>query len=209
MSNVVLVASNRQGMGSAVARRLRRSGRIPGVMYGRTGSSVPLDLDETDFVKGIKGVTESTIIKVELDGKSHDVFIKDTQRNILDGKILHVDFYEVEQDRPLRAKVSVVTQGNPVGVREGGLLELPRHDIEVECLPKDLPERIIVDISELKTGQSIHVRDVVLGKDVKLLSAGDKVVALVKFPKGAAAATETEEPAATAAPAAAEPEKKA
>jgi len=189
MSKVVLTAKNRQESGSAVARRLRRSGRIPGVLYGRSGKSVPLDMDEVEFTKGIKGITESTIVKVEVDGKSHEVFVKDTQRNILDGKILHVDFYEVENDVVLRAKIATVVQGNPVGVREGGILEVPRYDIEVECLPKDLPERLFVDISDLKIGQSIHVRDVALSEGVKLISPADKVVALVKFPKGASAAT--------------------
>jgi len=195
MSKVVLAAKGRKDTGSAVARRLRRSGRIPGVLYGRTGQSVPLDLDELEFTRGIKGVTETTIVKVEVDGKSHDVFIKDTQRNIMDGKILHVDFYEVEGDVVLRAKVSVNVNGNPVGVREGGVLEVPRHDVEVECLPKDLPARLVVDISGLKIGQSVLVRDIPLGDGVKLISSPDKVVALVKFPKGAsaaAAAAETE-----------------
>jgi len=192
MSKVVLAAKNRQESGSAVARRLRRSGRIPGVLYGRSGKSVPLDMDEIEFVKGTKGITESTIVKVEVDGKSHDVFVKDTQRNILDGKVLHVDFYEIENDVILRAKISMAVSGNPVGVREGGVLEVPRQEIEVECLPKDLPERLFVDISELKIGQSIHVRDIPLGEGVKLISPADKIVALVKFPKGASAAVETE-----------------
>jgi len=188
MSKVVLTARNRQETGSAVARRLRRSGRIPGVLYGRAGKSVPLDMDEVEFTKGIKGITESTIVKVEVDGKSHDVFVKDTQRNIMDGKILHVDFYEVEGDVSLRAKIFLVIQGNPVGVREGGVLETPLNSIEVESLPKNMPERIFIDISDLKIGQSIHVRDIPLGEGVKLISAGDKVVVLVKFPKGASAA---------------------
>jgi large subunit ribosomal protein L25 len=183
-----LAAKNRQETGSAVARRLRRGGRIPGVLYGKKGQSVPLDLDELEFVRGIKGVTESTIVKVDVEGKAYDAFIKDTQRNIMDGKILHVDFYEIEADAVLRSKVSVVIDGNPVGVREGGVLELPRQVVEVECLPKDLPERLFVDISDLKIGQSVHVRDLPLADGVKLVSSADKVVALVKFPKGAAAA---------------------
>jgi len=188
MSKVVLAAKNRQEAGSASARRLRRSGRIPGVLYGRSGKSVPLDMDEVEFTKGIKGITTSTIVQVEVDGKPHDVFVKDTQRNILDGKILHVDFYEVENDVALRAKINVMVTGNPVGVREGGILEVPRQVVEVECLPKDLPERIVVDISALKIGQSTRVRDISFGEGVTLVSPDDKVVALVKMPKGAAAA---------------------
>ena len=195
MSKVVLAARSRKETGSAVARRLRRAGRIPVVLYGKTGKSVPLEIDELEFVNGTKGITESTIIRVEVEGRSHDVFVKDAQRNILDGKILHIDFYEVESDQVIHAKIQLVIKGNPVGVREGGLLELPRHEIEVACLPAKLPERLFVDISALRIGQSVHVRDVPIGDGVRLITHSDDVVALVKFPKGAAAAAVEEEAA--------------
>jgi len=202
MSKVVLQAKNRQKAGSAESRRIRHSGRIPAVIYGRAGKSVSIDLDAFEFVKETKGISESTIVKVEVDGKSYDAFVKDTQRNIIDGKILHIDFYEVESGVALRAKVSLVFHGNPVGVREGGMLETPLHEIEIECLPKDLPERIDVDITNLKVNQSIHVRDIHLGAGVKLHSNPDQVVALVKFAKieVVAAPVEAEVPAAGAAP---------
>ena len=187
MSKLVLQAKNREKTGSAEARRCRRSGRIPAVLYGRKGTAVSLDLDAHEFTIGAKNISESTIVKVEVDGKSYDAFVKDTQRNIIDGKILHVDFYEVESGVILRAKVTLHLSGNPIGVREGGNLENPLHEIEVECLPQDLPERIIVDVSGLKANQAIHVRDIPLADGVKLISNPDQVVALVKFAKGEAA----------------------
>jgi large subunit ribosomal protein L25 len=183
MSKVVLAARKRANTGSGDARKVRRAGRIPAVIYGHSGSALTIDIDALEFANGIKGISESTIVNVKIDGEGHDAFVKATQRNILDGKILHVDFYEVESHTALRARVSVHIEGNPVGVREGGILENPLHDIEVECLPKDLPERIIVDISGLGVNQSIHVRDIVLAEGVKLISGGDQVVALVKFAK--------------------------
>jgi large subunit ribosomal protein L25 len=202
MSQVVLSAKNRQGTGSGEARRIRRSGRIPAVLYGRSGKTVSIDLDAREFTNGVKNISESTIVKVEIDGQAHDAFVKDTQRNIIDGTIIHVDFYEVESGIALRAKVSVHIHGTPIGVREGGILESPLHEIEVECLPKDLPERIDVDVSELKVNQSLHVRDIALGEGVKLISGTDQVVALVKFAKAEAAAPAAEEAAVAAAPAA-------
>jgi large subunit ribosomal protein L25 len=205
MSKVVLQAKNRQKSGSAESRRIRRGGRIPAVIYGRSGKSVSVDLDAVEFVKGVKGISESTIVKVEVDGKSYEAFVKDTQRNIIDGNILHIDFYEVESNTVLRAKVSLHLHGNPVGVREGGMLENPLHEIEVECLPKDLPERLDMDISGLKANQSFHVRDIPLGEGVKLLSNPDQVVALVKFAKAEAAAAVAAAPEAAAAAAAAPP----
>ncbi|MDR2758773.1 MAG: 50S ribosomal protein L25 [Spirochaetaceae bacterium] len=199
MSQVVFAARNRANTGSGDARRIRHAGRIPAVIYGHSGQALSIDLDALEFIHGVKGISESTIVKVEVDGKTHDAFVKDTQRNITDGKVLHVDFYEVESNTTLRARVSVHIHGNPIGVREGGILESPLHDIEVECLPKDLPERIDVDVSDLKVNQSIHVRDLALGSGVRLISGGDQVVALVKFAKAETVPSTEEETAAAAA----------
>ncbi|MDR2534799.1 MAG: 50S ribosomal protein L25 [Treponema sp.] len=199
MSQIVLKAQKRGETGSAAARRIRRGGRIPGVIYGRSGQSKSIDLDALEFVNGIKNITETTIVKVDIEGESYDAFVKNTQRNIRDGKVLHVDFYEVESGVILRAKVSVHVQGNPIGVRDGGTLEVPIHEVEVECLPKDLPERIILDVSGLNINQSIHVRDITLAEGVRIITGGDQVVAVVKFAKAGASAASGEEAAATEA----------
>jgi large subunit ribosomal protein L25 len=212
MSQVVLAARSRANTGSGEARRIRRGGRIPAVLYGRGGKSISIDLDAQEFSSRVRNISESTIVKLDVEGKSYDAFVKDTQHSITAGSILHVDFYEVESGVALRARVSVHLQGNPAGVREGGILESPLHEIEVECLPKDLPERIDVDISELRVNQSLHVRDINLGEGVRLISNGDQVVALVKFVREEAAAAVTEEaaaPVAAAAPASAAPAAKA
>jgi len=203
MSQVVLMAKTRQTKGSGDARRIRRAGRIPAVLYGRTGQATSIDLDAKEFSNGVKNISESTIVKVEIDGKSYDAFVKDTQRDIVDGNILHVDFYEVKSDTLLRARVSIQLKGNALGVREGGVLEFPLHEIEVECLPKDLPERIELDISTLGANQSIHVRDIPLSDSIKVLSGADQVVALVKFAREEAAPVEAEAAAGTVAAAAA------
>ncbi|GHV19504.1 50S ribosomal protein L25 [Spirochaetia bacterium] len=211
MAEVVFKAKNREVGGSAKASRLRRSGRVPGVIYGK-GQNIAIDLDGREFSSGLRTISESTIVKVDVDGQVHDAFVKDTQRSLKDGVILHVDFYEIELGKILRAHVSLHTFGNPIGVRDGGVLETPLHEIEVECLPKDLPQLVKVDISNLAVNQSIHVRDLQLGEGVKLLSAADQVVALVKFAKEEKAAAPTaavegaDAPAAAAAtPAAAAP----
>ena len=199
MGQVVLVARNRQSKGSAEARRSRRAGRIPGVLYGRSGKAISIDLDTLEFSNGIKNISESTIVKVEVDGKSYDAFVKDTQRNIVDGNILHVDFYEVESGVAVRARVTIQLRGSAIGVREGGVLEFPLHEIEVECLPKDLPERIELDVSNLKANDSIHVRDIPLSDTIRVITAPDQVVALVKYAREEAAAAPAAEDAAAAA----------
>jgi large subunit ribosomal protein L25 len=208
MSQVVFAAKKRTDLGTGNTRRLRRAGRIPAVVYGRGGKAISIDVDALEFTNGIKSISESTIIKLDVEGESHEAFVKDTQWSIISGDVLHVDFYEVESNTLLRAKVAVHANGNPAGVREGGILELPTHEIEVECFPKDLPERIDVDIAELKVNQSIHVRDLKLGDNVKVLTSGDQVIALVKFAKAETAEAEEETPAAGAAPAAEAPKAK-
>lgn len=205
MSKVMLQAKSRQKAGSAESRRIRHTGGIPAVLYGRSGKAISIELGAVDFLKNTKGISESTIVKVEVDGKSYDAFVKGTQRNIIDGTILHIDFYEVESGVVLRAKVSIVLHGNPIGVREGGMLENPLREIEVECLPKDLPDRIDIDISELKANHSLHVRDIHLAEGIKLISNPDQVVALVKFAKAEVVAAAVPDAAAVAADAAAAP----
>ena len=200
MSQLVFKAKNRQGKGSGEARRIRRAGRIPGVLYGHSGKAISIDLDAQEFANGVKIISESTIVKVDVDGKPYDAFVKDTQRNILDGAILHVDFYEVQSDVLLRARVSIQLKGTPLGVREGGILETPLHEIEVECLPKDLPERIELDISNLGVNQSIYVRDIALSSAIRVISPQDQVVVLVKYAKEEKAAAAEGESVAAAEP---------
>ena len=187
MSQVVLNARNRANKGSGEARRVRRAGRIPAVLYGRSGKAISIELDARDFVNRTKSISESTIVKVDVEGKSYDVFVKDTQRNIQDGNILHIDFYEVESGVSLKARVSIQLKGNAIGVREGGILEFPLHEVEVECLPKDLPERIELDVSSLGANQSIYVRDLKLGQGVRLITGNDQVIVLVKMARDEAA----------------------
>ena len=208
MSQVVLTAKNRQKNGSGEARRIRRAGRIPAVLYGRSGTAISIDLDAKEFVNGIKNISESTIVKVEVDGKPYDAFVKDTQRNIVDGSILHVDFYEVESGVTLRARVPIQLKGNAAGVRDGGILEFPLHEIEVECLPKDLPPKIELNISSLAANQAIYVRDIGISDAIRVITPVNQVIVLVKYAKEAAAAaapTAEEAAAAAAGPAAAAP----
>lgn len=203
MSQVVISARKRTNMGSGVASRLRRDGRVPAVMYGRSGEALALDLDALEFSKGTKGISESTILKLDIEGKAHEAFVKDTQRDIISGKLVHVDFYEVEKDKLLRAHVHLHIVGTAIGTRDGGIFENPLHEIEVECLPRNLPERIDVDVNALKVNEAIHVRDLKVGADVRIMSNGDQVIALVKYAKEEAAPAAAEAaPVAAAAPAA-------
>lgn len=202
MSQHIITAEPRTISTKGALNSLRRDGQIPAVMYNRHGKSVPLALGVKAFSKAVVGVSESTIVQLQVGADSFDCLIKERQLDWLRGKIDHVDFFEVENDVVIRAKVPVHLIGNPIGVREGGILENPVHEIEVECLPKDMPEKFEVDISDLHANHSIHVRDIAHADVVKIHSSLDQVVVLVKYAKGEATETEEAEAPAVAEPAA-------
>ncbi|HET7838880.1 MAG TPA: 50S ribosomal protein L25 [Rectinemataceae bacterium] len=207
MNNPVLNAVARVETTKGELNQLRKAGKIPAVVYGGGQAAVHILLDEKEFLKATAGISESTIISMDIDGKKSRAFVKARQRNTLTNRIIHIDFLEVVSGRMLTAKVPVHLVGAPVGVREGGILENPAHEIMVECDPDHLPEKIDIDVSELHANHSIHVRDIPAMDKVKILSSSDLVVAVVKYAKAEAVATPVAEAAAApgAAPAAGAP----
>jgi large subunit ribosomal protein L25 len=193
-----LNVESRQGGGKSVAGRLRRDGKIPAVIYGHT-SPTAIAVDAREFRNAFKRITGNTIVELHMPEGVHEVLVKDYQRDNLTGQILHVDFYEFERGKALRTRVPIRLTGNPVGVKEGGILESQLRELDLECLPKDLPEEIVLDISELALDRSLHVRDLTLPPGVKVMAAEDQVVCLVAHRKAeeevAPAAVEGEVPA--------------
>ena len=110
-------------------------------------------------------------------------FIKDTEYDIITDKNLHVDFHVIDEDKPLVAEIKLQIGGSPVGVREGGVLQKGTPSIKIRCLPKDLPIRVVADVSALKIGDFLHVKELNLGDGVKIISDGEAVVASVRAPK--------------------------
>ena len=178
MEQKTLQADPRTELRSAASRRLRRAGKIPAVIYGRQ-EPVSITLDAHEFRKQFRVISESQIIQLTVDGKSHDVLIKDYQEDIITGTLKHIDFYEVEAGKMLRTNVAVHIEGSAIGAREGGILEHQLHSLEVECLPKDIPDAFIVNVEELEVGHSLHVSDVLIPEGVKILNGLDQVVVIV------------------------------
>jgi len=178
MEKTTLIGEIREQYSKGYTRELRRNSKIPSVMYGHN-QPISFAVDEHDFNTKFKVISENIIIKLKIDKKTYNVLVKDYQEDILTGKITHLDFYEIEEGKSLRTHVPVHTQGIPVGAKLGGLFEVFVHEIEVECLPKDLPEEITLDVSEMEVGQSIHVRDIEAPPGVKVLNPPDQVVCIV------------------------------
>lgn len=196
MDRKVLEARVREARGKRAARRLRAEGRLPAVIYGGKGVSTPIDISESEFAKIFRQITKTTTIDIRLDdGRDVIAFVKDFQHDIISDSVRHVDFYEVEPDKMIRVKIRVRLAGAPDAVRLGGVLESGIPEIEIECLPKDMPERISVDVTRLGLNETIFVKDLALGEGVKVLTPGDSPVASVRHARQSLAGSGEEEAA--------------
>jgi large subunit ribosomal protein L25 len=206
MSQVLTVeADPREEFGKNTSRRLRRAGRVPAVVYGGGGPTIPLMVDPkriTEILRSESG--HNAIFTLEVRGKAPArVMIRDWQTEPVKGSLLHVDLVRIARDAKLRVRVAIHVTGEPKGVKvQGGIFEFMLREVEVECLPDDIPEHITVDVVELTLGHNLRVSDLVVDPKVKVLTDPHRVVAHVIALK-----VEEEKPAVEAVePAAAEPE---
>lgn len=187
MERISLNASVRNESGKGVARSLRRSGRIPAVLCGK-GVSTSLSLDPAKVRKLIMlGHAESTLIDLKLEGaadKSDKIAIlRDYQKDPVTGELLHVDFFEVSMDEKIRVTVPIELTGKtPLGVVEGGLLQLVSREVEIECLPSMIPDNILADASALGVGASLHVRDLSLPEGIRFVTEPEHVILNIAAP---------------------------
>ena len=181
MDRLSLQTEPRSKNRTSEARRLRRAGRVPAVVYGASDAE-SISLDAKEVQQLFRRAGESTIISLSTSGGERAVLIKDYQTDHITDKLMHVDFLEIVEDRLLRTNVPLSFSGTPVGVREGGILETLMRELHVECLPRDLLESFDVSIEELNSGDSIHVRDLVISDTMRVLNPADQVVCLVAHP---------------------------
>ena len=163
------------------ARRVRRSGRVPAVVYGAKKESIPITVDPKQITRILHSDSgHNTVFDLSVGDERTKAMIVDWQYDPIKDNLLHVDLKRIDLTRRITVKVPVVTHGDPKGVKlQGGLLELVVREIEIECLPDDIPEQFTFDVSDLMLGQSIRVSDVPLTGSMKLLSASDGMIAHV------------------------------
>jgi large subunit ribosomal protein L25 len=208
MPEFVVPAESRTDTGKNANRKLRSRGLIPGVLYtsGKQALSVQVSPGEIGTILR-SAAGENTLFDLDLGGKRRKVILKEFQREPLRGKLLHADFYEVALDKRLEVKVHIELEGTPVGVKlQGGIVDFVTRELELECLPADIPEKIVVDISHLELGKHLRVSDLKLSDKVKVLVEPDVVVAHVVLPRAEVAAEAATAEGAPAEAAAAEPE---
>jgi large subunit ribosomal protein L25 len=184
-SEILLKAEKREGAGSSAARRLRREGKVPAVVYGDNYNQ-SISLDARDFSYMLNHhASEHVLVELDLDGEKISALLKDVQHEEINGAPKHADFQLVVAGQMLHTTLPVVLVGEAEGTKAGGVLECVTHALDVECLPKDLVEEFSVDVSALNIGDAIHVSDVqaLLGDKFSVLTAADSLVAHVVGPK--------------------------
>jgi len=203
--DATLEAKKRDGRGKNEARRLRVSGRIPAVVYGarkdgQVPEGVPVAVDPKEVLRILHSESgANTLINLKLEGAEARVMVRDYQLDPVTHQLLHADFYQLAMDRAIIVSVPIVIKGEPAGVKvQGGLLDFVTRDIQVQVLPTDIPESIVVDVSELMLHQSIRVRDLAVDPKWKAVTDGETMLVHVVMPKA-------EEVVAQAADAAAAP----
>jgi len=188
MEHPVLEATVREAIGRAAARESRRNGRIPAILYGRGETSVAVEVDARQLERMLHhGLAEHGMLDLDLkEGKSkkrRTVLIREVQHHPVTGEILHADFYHVEMGQRIETSIPVVLVGQPEGVKKGGILEHLLRELDIECVAENMPENVSLEVTQLELGHSLHVRDLVLDKDIEVLTDPDRTVVAVVPPK--------------------------
>jgi large subunit ribosomal protein L25 len=203
----ILEATTRDTFGKNEARRTRRAGRVPAVVYGEGHAATPIAVEPKALLKILHSESgANTLIALKLAGAGDTrVLVKEYQLDPITHHVLHADFYKIAMDKMLRLTIPVIVKGEPKGVKQqGGILEFIRREIEIECLPADIPEHVEVDVSELMLHQGVRVRDISAGATWKAISDAELMLVHVIMPKAEEVAAPAD--AAAAPVASAEPE---
>jgi large subunit ribosomal protein L25 len=185
---ITLVAKAREGHGSQLARKLRRAGHVPAVVYGHKEAVVSLTVEKDDLWRVIRHNVR--VVNLQLDGKTESCLIKEIQWDSLGKDVLHVDFNRVSKDERIKVHVPVMLRGTAPGIAAGGVLNQPLHALEIECLAIAVPENIKVSVAELQIEQAIHIKDLHLPEGVTVHGDPDAIVVQVAKPAAEAAPAE-------------------
>jgi len=184
MEKVVLKAAKRSVTGKQV-RALRRAGELPGIIYGHNMEPVSISLNAHSATLLLNRTTASSLVTIELDGKEYPTLVRERQRNPVKSVYVHIDFQAVSMTEKINAEVAIQLTGISPAVKDfNAVLVTGISELEMEALPQDLPERIVVDISNmLKIGDGIYVRDIVVSDKVKVLANASEMIVLATAPK--------------------------
>jgi len=182
MEKTILKASERKDFSKSTTKRIRKEGIIPGVFYSK--SNKPIHIDVSDKKMNPLVFTSKThLISLELEGhEEYECIIKDVQFDPVTDRVIHFDLLGLTKGEKITLEIPVQLVGTPVGVKEGGVIQHVMHKIEVECLPRNIPEHIVVDVAGLKLGDSIHISDLNF-EDLDFIDSKDSLIVQVTHPK--------------------------
>ncbi len=182
--SLTIKCEKREIFGKNASRRLRREGKVPAVLYGGMEPNIHLAVQKKDIFGILRSESgENTIFQTSFDSESIDTMIKEFQVDPVTDEILHIDLIEIAMDKAVEVSIPIIVKGEAVGVKaEGGFVDFITREIEVECLPGDIPEHIEVDISALHLHQSIKIEDIASLPGVKILSDPNTLVVLIEAP---------------------------
>ena len=186
MANILeLNAQTRQRSGSSSVRRLRKEGLVPGVVYGRKTENANIKVNTKTVTQLLKeSASDNILVNLQIDGsKSQLALIQKIQHDHLKGGILHIDFHAVDENDSIHAQVPIEIVGEAEGVKAGGQLDIMLHSIEVFCLPKDLPSKIVHDVTSVGQGKGVHVKDLILPEGVSVHLDGDVLILSISEPR--------------------------
>jgi large subunit ribosomal protein L25 len=209
MEKVVLKATKREILGRKVGA-LRRAGKLPAVLYGHGIDSTPVTMEAHEAALKLSHVTTSSLVMIDLDGKEYPALVREKQRDYLKNRLLHVDFQVISMTEKVTTKVGIELTGTAPAVKEfSAVIVTVLSELEVECMPQDLPARVVIDISGLtEVGAGIHVRDIVISDKVKILDDPAEMIVVASATRAEKAAAEEAPAEEEAAAEASEPGKK-
>lgn len=179
MEQLVITAKTRQETGKKAAKAIRAAGNIPAVMYDEEGKATSIVVEAVNFNKVWRNITATTLVTLNVDGKDCDAFIRDTEYDIISDTVLHADFFVVSNKKPITRTFKLQYSGTAAGVLKGGFMVKHIPEIKVKCLPKDMPVRVVIDVSAIKIGDVFRVKDINLGDKVTVLTPAEAEVITV------------------------------
>lgn len=195
MREIPITVQRRHEIGKGVARQIRMAGKIPGVVYGPETDPIPVSVEEREFRTAMRHASSGSILNLSLDGKETKAVLRELQRDPVTSRVLHIDFHAISMNKPIHVAIPIHFVGSPVGVKvDGGIMQATMREIEISCLPVNIPEHLEVDVSELRIGDSIHVSNVSI-PNATILADAQRTIVVISAPtiiKAEAAAVEAE-----------------
>jgi large subunit ribosomal protein L25 len=195
MREIPITVQRRHDIGKGVARQTRMAGKIPGVVYGPETEPIPVSVEEREFRTAMRHASSGSILNLNMDGKETKAVLREMQRDPVTSRVLHVDFHAISMNKPIHVAIPIHFVGTPVGVKvDGGIMQATMREIEISCLPVNIPEHLEVDVSELRIGDSIHVGKVSI-PNATILADAQRTIVVISAPtviKAEAAAVEAE-----------------